>query len=171
LFGRSCTEPTESQIVASQELDHQANIREVLMTSAVLVTLVLLLSLGNATEKPSQHVLVADPYYWSGPEGNLGIEISGKFQSEDGLTEVLSLSNMIGLFKDKKYPFKERGWRLRDILISVDFNGGGSIATWRVSGPEPLLLDYLDHLRTGYEDRTVFYDFSYRFVDFKPSTS
>jgi hypothetical protein len=140
------------------------------MTPAVLVAFLFLFVLGNPTQKPTQHVLVADPYYWTGPEGNLGVEISGKFQSEDGLNDVLSLSNEIGLFRDKKYPFKVKSWRLRDILISVDFNATGSVAKWQVSGPEPLLLGYLDRLKKEYEDKSVFYDFSYRFIDFKPST-
>lgn len=139
------------------------------MAPTVLAAFLLLLVLGNPAQKPTQPVLVADAYYWTGPEGNLGIEISGKFQSEDGLKEVLSLSNEIGLFKDKKYPFNVRSWRLRDILISVDFNANGSVAKWQVSGPEPLLLDYLDRLKKRYEDKSLFYDFSYRFIEFRPS--
>jgi len=140
------------------------------MTPAVLVAVLFLFVLGNPTQKATRHVLVADPYYWTGPEGNLGIEITGKFQSEEGLKGTLNLSNEIGLFKDRKYPFKLKSWRLRDILISVDLNSVGSVVRWQVSGPKPLLLGYLDRLKKDYDDKSVFYDLSYRFIVFKPST-
>ena len=111
---------------------------------------------------------VADQYYWTGAEGNLGIEFNGKFQSEQKLTGTLNLLKEVGTFKAKKYPFGPRRWNLRDILISSDLNGNGNVATWRVSGPKPLLLSYLEDLKRGYEDKTVFYDFSYTILDFKP---
>jgi hypothetical protein len=54
--------------------------------------------------------------------------------------------------------------------VSADFNGAGSVATWQVSGPKPLLLAYLESLKSQYEDNSLFYDFGYRFINFKPST-
>jgi hypothetical protein len=121
-------------------------------------------------KKAEKPVLVADAYYWVGPEGNLAVEISGKFQSEDGLRDTLSLTKEIGRFKDRKYPFNEKSWTLRDILISIDFNSGGSVATWRISGPKPLLSDYVETLIGQYESKSLFYDFSYRAIKVKVST-
>jgi len=139
------------------------------MLSALVTLVVLLSGIASTAQAPNGNILVADAYYWSGPEGNLGIEITGKFQSEEGLKNILSLSSEIGLFKDRRYPSKERNWTLRDVLISVDLNANGSVATWRVSGPRPLLASYLDRLKRLYEDKSMFYDFGYSFVDFKPS--
>jgi hypothetical protein len=140
------------------------------MTANVLVAILSLFVLGPLTQKTPKQVPVADAYYWTGPERNLGIEMTGKFQSEDRLKDVFNLSKAIGTFKDKRYPFEPTTWMLRDILISADFNANGSVATWRVSGPKSLLLGYLARLKEEYEDKSVFYDFSYRFIDFKPST-
>ena len=142
---------------------------------SMFVTVILLVSVCPAyaqrTDKleAKKSVLISDQYYWSAPEGNLGIEVDGKFESEAALITTLALSTEIGVFKDRHYPFNVRKWTLRDILVSVDFNGGGSVAKWRVSGPKPLLLSYLDGLRKKNEDRSVFYDLGYRFVIFKPS--
>lgn len=143
---------------------------------SIFLTAILLLSICAAyaqeLTRPAvkEFVEISDNYYWTGTEGNLGIEIDGKFESEAALMTTLTLSTEIGLFKDRHYPFNEKKWTLRDILVSVDFNGGGSAAKWRVSGPKPLLLSYLDSLKRKSEDKTFFYDFGYRFITFKPST-
>jgi len=126
--------------------------------------------IAQEPEKNTEPVLVADAYYWARPEGNLGLEIAGKFQSDEMLKATLDLSVEIGNYKAKKYPFDEKIWVLRDILVSVDFNGNGSVAHWRVSGPKPLLHRYLEMLKNQYEDKSLFYDFGYRFINFKPST-
>jgi hypothetical protein len=144
------------------------------MKPAVLVAIVFLAlftSKAQQSRTPNNEIVltVADQYFWTGPEGNLGIEFIGKFQSEEKLTDILNLLKEVGTFKAKKYPFNPTRWNLRDILISVDLNGGGSVAIWRVSGAKPLLLRYLEDLKKGYEDRTVFYDFGYVILDFKPT--
>jgi hypothetical protein len=36
-------------------------------------------------------------------------------------------------------------------------------------GPKPLLLKFLKDMDRGYEDQSVFYDFGYTFVNFKPT--
>ena len=144
------------------------------MTS-IFLTVILLVSVCPAyAQKTDKHevkksVFISDQYYWSAPEGNLGIEVDGKFESDSALITTLALSTEIGVFKDRHYPFNVRKWTLRDILVSVDLNGGGSFAKWQVSGPKPLLLSYLDDLKKKNEDRSVFYDLSYRFINFKPS--
>jgi hypothetical protein len=136
----------------------------------ILFTLLVLAVQGTSQQRTGHTVLVADPYYWPWSEGNIGIEITGKFQSEQGLLDTLNLTRDVGLFKDKKYPVNPRAWKLRDILISADFNATGSVAKWQVSGPRPLLLSYLASLQEQYESRSTFYDFGYRFIEFRPST-
>src|SRR5678815_5339028 len=130
-------------------------LKEVLMKRILLLTSLLLLPFSIHAQKASQpdaenSVLVADPYYWVGPEGNLGLEITGKFQSEESLAYTLNLSKEVGSFKSRHYPFDEKLWHLRDILVSVNFNATGSVATWQVSGPKPLLLAYLESLKKRY---------------------
>jgi|ERR1043165_6285642 len=138
-----------------------------------LIVTSLLVSATNAqnTTNPESKRLVpvADQFYWTGAEGNLGIEIVGKFETEAALVTSLTLETEIGPFKDSHYPFNVRKWTLRDILVRVDF-GGGTSATWQVSGPKPLLMRYLEALKKGSDDKSVFYDFGYRFVNFKPSS-
>ena len=118
------------------------------MKQILLIAILTLLALSLPAQATSQHedkslVLVADTYYWAGPEGNLGIEIKGKFQSEQKLADTLNLLKEVGSFKERKYPFNERVWHLRDILVSEDFNATGSVAKWQVCGPKPLMLAYL----------------------------
>lgn len=107
-------------------------------------------------------VLVADQLYWWEQEGNLGISIGGKFYSREEMAETFNLLKEIGTFKSEK-------WKLCDILVSIDFNANGDVATWEVSGPKPLLLSYVKELEARYSDKSLFYSFSYFFINFKPS--
>lgn len=115
---------------------------------------------GSASSKEDIMIVADQKYYW-GPEGNAGRSIFGKFNSSKLMKETLNLSEVIGLFKSKK-------WTLSDILISIDLNANGDVATWIVSGPKPLLLCYLKKLKNRYQDKTLFYDFSYTFIECKP---
>jgi hypothetical protein len=143
---------------------------------SLFLTAMLLVSVctGNAQDAARQEsknfVPISDHYYWAGSEGNLGIEIIGKFESEAALLATMSLTTEVGLFKGRQYPFNMKPWTLRDILVSVSFDGNGSVATWRVSGPKPLVLSYLDGLKNKMKDESVFYDFGYVFINFRPST-
>ena len=113
---------------------------------------------------------ISDSLFWAEKEGNLGLEIIGKFQSEEKLLEVLNLNREIGKFKSKRMPRVERMWILRDILVSIDLNSTGATARWRVSGPKPLITTYVRELERAYEDRSLFYDFGYQVINFHPST-
>ncbi len=124
----------------------------------------------GSKEKTGPPVMVADQFYWAGPEGNLGISFGAKFRSAEKMAETFNLLGEIGVFTGK-HPaaVPERVWFLHDILVSVDFNANGYVATWRVSGPRPLLQRYLDNLRKEYKEGSAFYDFDYTFIDFKPT--
>jgi len=122
---------------------------------------------ADSTRELSKHkkedlLIVADQKYYWGPEANAGVSIFGKFNSSKLMNETLNLSKEIGLFKSKK-------WTLSDILVSMDLNANGDVASWIVSGPKPLLLSYLKELKNRYQDKTLFYDFSYTFIECKPT--
>ena len=57
-------------------------------------------------------VIVADQKYYSGKEGNIGIIITGKFNSNAQMAETFNLLNEVGLFRCNK-------WRLYHILVSI----------------------------------------------------
>lgn len=143
---------------------------------SLFLTAMLLISVCTASaQDPSRQesknfVPISDRYYWAGSEGNLGIEIIGKFESEAALLATMSLTTEVGLFKGRQEPFNTKRWTLRDILVSVNFDGNGCVATWRVSGPKPLVLSYLEDIKNKMKDESVFYDFSYVFINFRPST-
>ena len=113
---------------------------------------------------------ISDSLFWAEKEGNLGLEIIGKFQSEGKLLEVLNLNREIGKFKSKREPRVDRMWILRDVLVSIDLNSTGATAMWRVSGPKPLISTYIGELERGYKDKSLFYDFGYQVINFHPST-
>jgi len=118
--------------------------------------------LNGCASLHQEAVLVTDQkYYWES-EGNLGIRIFGKFNSPEQTMGTLNLTKEIGTFKYRK-------WKLIDILVSMDFNANGDVATWEVSGPKPLLLEYLENLEAKHKDNSLFYDFGYSFINFKPS--
>ncbi|MBI2387902.1 MAG: hypothetical protein HYV14_18095 [Elusimicrobia bacterium] len=90
-------------------------------------------------------VRVADRFFWTGPEGNLGLEIKARFQSQAMLERVLRPDMVIGSYKDKDSS-KFRDWPLRDVLVSVNLNAAETAAVWRVSGPRPLIAAYAEGL-------------------------
>jgi hypothetical protein len=106
--------------------------------------------------------VVCDRLYYDGEEGNLALNIGGKFKSLEALSETMNLHKEIGRLNGK-------GYRLHDILVKADFNGGGFCADWQVSGPKPVIEAYAKTLEKGYGDKSVFYDFSYAKVDLKPT--
>ena len=118
----------------------------------------------SAKTASQQRSVIADKYYWSGPEGNLGLSMTGKFTSLEKEAATFNLLEEVGLFKGRE-------WKLGDILVSADFNANGNVATWRVSGPKPLIAKYLDSLRSRYEDKSLLYDFGFSYVDFKPTAA
>lgn len=144
------------------------NKKQVISGCAVMLMLTVACSVfANRIREPSNHndkdlLIVADQKYYWGPEGNAGVSIFGKFNSSKQMKETLDLSKEIGRFKSKK-------WTLSDVLISMDLNANGDVASWIVSGPKPLLLGYLKELKNRYQDKTLFYDFSYTFIECKPT--
>ncbi len=109
-------------------------------------------------------VIVADRFYWSGPQGNLGLSLVGKFIDPEKMIETFELSKVLSVFSGKQ-------WTLRDILVSVDFNANGTTASWKVSGPRPVLEQYLAVLKADYQNKSLLYDFGFSEVNFKPTAA
>jgi hypothetical protein len=105
---------------------------------------------------------IPDQFYWLRPPGNLALTLTGKFNSAEKMAKTFNLSKKIG-------SFDGREWKLSDILLAVDFGGGGYYAQWQVSGPKPLIQNYLNALKAQYDNKSVFYDFSYSTIHFTVS--
>ncbi len=127
--------------------------------SSAIMILFIILSMPAVCMSEGRPV-VCDRLYYDGDEGNIAYTISGKFVTLEMLSDNLDPMKEIGEFGGKSY-------RLYDVLVKADFNGGGFFVEWQVSGPKPLIVRYLDNLENGLRDKTVFYDLSKTAVDLK----
>ena len=87
-------------------------------------------------------------------------EIVGNFNSAELLLETLNLRSAVTTYGERRIT-------LRDILHSVDLNGQGDVAIWRVIGPRVVIRDYVRGLESGYKSKKLFYDFG---VSLSPAT-
>jgi uncharacterized membrane protein YkoI len=132
---------------------------EKVRASSAIIVLFIILSVPAICMSEGRPV-VCDRLYYDGNEGNSAYNISGKFLTLEMLSDYLDPMKEIGEFGGKRY-------RLYDILVKADFNGGGFFVEWQVSGPKPLIEKYLEKLEKGLRDKTVFYDLSKTAVDLK----
>lgn len=112
-------------------------------------------------------VRVADRFFWTGPDGNLGLELRASFESRKWLERVMRPDTVIGSFKDKNPPHDYRDWTLREILVSVNLNTADAAAVWRVSGPRPLITAYAEALTGASRKSPLIKDVSYKVVNFR----
>ena len=63
--------------------------------------------------------------------------------------------------------YGERRITLRHILHSVDLNGPGDVAIWRVFGPHVVIRDHVRGLESSYKSKKLSYDFG---VALSPAT-
>ncbi len=106
--------------------------------------------------------LIADQLFWTGPEGNLGMDLFAKFNSTEELYATLDLNAEIG-------QFDGRAWKLGEVLVYVDLNANGNVASWLVSGPKPLIEAYADKLQTMAKDDKAIYSFNATPYEVAPS--
>ena len=132
--------------------------------SYLILLLAFVVTVCQAQFDTDSPILVADQLYWWGSKGgeNQAYLITAKFNSQSQLASVLRFDAPIGQFAD-------RSWTLADILVQVDLNANGDVATWIVSGPELLTAAYVDSLRGLYDERIVMYDFYASEVDARPT--
>jgi len=118
----------------------------------------------QSLEVTSPPFLVADQLYWFGSDGeeNLAYQIVAKFYSQSQLADVLRLDTTVG-------EYSGRSWTLADILVEVDLNANGDVASWIVSGPASLISAYIDNLQHLYSYGEIMYDFGAREINAKPS--
>jgi hypothetical protein len=95
-----------------------------------------------AAEPQEGPLVVADQLYWAGPEGNLALDITAKFNDARAMLKHLDLEAPVGRFGDKD-------WTLRQIIVAADFNANGEVASWLISGPKPLVEGYLKALQSS----------------------
>jgi hypothetical protein len=129
-----------------------------------MLLVVLAVMVSQAQHDGDSPILVADQLYWWGLDGgeNQAYRIVAKFNSQPQLTSALRLDASIG-------KFAGRSWILADILVQIDLNANGNVATWIVSGPEFLTAAYVENLRQLYEENITMYDFSVSEVDARPT--
>ena len=127
----------------------------------IIFSSVLFLSSAEISDLPHP-LIVSDRLYYDGPEGNAGLAFQVKFITAQSLTTFLKLDTPVGNVKNRAYT-------LSDILVDVNFDGGN--ADWadvRISGPKPIILDYLNDLETNFRKKNLS-DFSWMFMNFKPT--
>ena len=109
-------------------------------------------------------ILVADRLYWFGYDGeeNQAYRIVAKFHSQSELADALRLDAGIG-------EYAGSSWTLANILVEVDLNANGYVASWMISGPAFLISAYIDDLQQLYETGVLMYDFSASEIDAKPT--
>jgi len=122
---------------------------------------------SSSAARPEQRAapaVVSDRLYYAGGEGNMGAGLTGKFVSPTALEAAFELGQPVG-------EFGGRSWLLRDILVRASFDALGDAAAWEVSGPRPLVSQYVQRLAAAYEDRSLLYDFSWREIEFRPTAA
>lgn len=130
------------------------------------VLVLLAMSVEPAFPQASAQLLLAGGYFWPGEEGTNVVRLMGTFVSEEVLISSLRLDSEIGEFLVRPQSADEKVWTLRDVLVSVDLNVGGSSAVWVVAGPRPLIADYVERLNKAFADRSLFIDFGTRELSF-----
>jgi len=114
-------------------------------------------------------VRVAQRLFWTGSEGNLGLEIKARFKSRAVLEGVLRPDMFVGSFRDNDPAAGARDWTLREILVSVNLNAAETAAVWRVSGPRPLIEVYAKALAYAPKKYPIIQDVDIREVKFRAS--
>ena len=130
----------------------------------LIVLAIFALAECQSLQVTSPPVLVADRLYWFGSDGeeNQAYQIGAKFNLQSQLADVLRLDTNVG-------EYDGRSWTLADILVQVDLNANGNVASWTISGPAPLILAYIDNLQQLYENSELMYVFGAREIDAEPS--
>jgi hypothetical protein len=123
-----------------------------------LAASILVLACGAALPAQSyatrtDTVHVADRYLFD--TTTMGAEVIAKFGSAAVLMRELALDLHVA-------EYGKRRWTLRDILVTIDFNGNGDVARWTVAGPRSVVDAHLAHIRELALNRSYIYDHGIR---------
>ena len=94
----------------------------------------------SAPEDEPPTLSVGDEF-WAG-EATIAFELSARFLSREARALSLDPAQPVG-------RTAVREWTLADILVSVDYRGGATRATWRVAGPVEVIGPYVEGMRAG----------------------
>jgi hypothetical protein len=121
---------------------------------------ILLAVLSFATSLQAQNAkppvdtfYVADRFF--ADKTTTGAVIVAKFQTAKQRADLLRFETTVDSAAD-------RVWRFDDILISLDLDGNGWVAIWRVAGPKPVVEKHLARVRELARGRSVIYDYEIR---------
>ena len=102
---------------------------------------------------PSDTLRVSAKYF--SDTSTIGAVITAKFRTSPQRAAVFRLDAPID-------STGGRVWLLEDVLVSLDIDGGGFIAIWRVAGPRRVIEAHLARVLELAKDRSVIYDYDIR---------
>ena len=77
--------------------------------------------------------------------------------------EVLDLNQSI-------MDFADMHWVLGDIMVYIHLNANGHVATWDVSGPTPVIDEYLRRMNDfSHKSESGIYDYGTKAIKVEPS--
>ena len=120
-----------------------------------LVALLPLKASAQSGPQAADTLYVADRFI-TGPT-TAGARMSAKFMTPALRANEFRLDAPVAVYQG-------RTWLLDDILVSVDFNANGYVASWAVAGPKPVIDAHVGHLRDLARDRNKVYDHGIRLV-------
>ncbi len=93
---------------------------------------------------------------------NLAFTFGAKFSTQEGMLKYINLTQPITGSDGKTL-------KLADILVELDLNGNGDVASWLVSGPAPTVSTYKALMDAAARDEDVIYDYSVTPANCKPT--
>jgi len=108
---------------------------------------------AQARELPPDTLRVSDRFF--ADSATTGAVIVAKFQTSLQRADFLRLEIPID-------STARRRWLFQDILVSIDLNGNGWVASWRIAGPRRVIDAYLARVVALAKDRSVIYDYGIR---------
>jgi hypothetical protein len=127
------------------------------MTRFLFLSLLLTWSSAVMQAQPAPRlkdtILVSDRFL--GDTSVTGAIITAKFGAPEHRADLLRIDGLVRTGGG-------RSWLLSDILVTLDFNGNGFVAIWKVAGPRGVVEAHLDRVREMSKDRGMIYDFEIR---------
>jgi len=118
---------------------------------AIALSFVIPAALGAQTlELPTDTLRVSDRFF--ADSTTTGAVILAKFQTSLQRADFLRLEIPVDSIARRRFLFQ-------DILVSIDLNGNGWVASWRIAGPRRIIDAYLARVIALAKDHSVIYDY------------